>query len=230
MKCTYFYLFIAKFFLIYSNFSLTFILKNFYKSVSVSIFIKLHATLKELQDKVFVVRAVVYRSKNKGSCQNYICLKPDLLVTMIWSLPSEREPAFKAWKFPFPYPFSSTICQFANFFEVNKKKGSFSGIELTTLSLWYANFIETFRVTPINLLFCFFSLSSRIFDKLKRKIHKKSEVLLRLKQWLLYILTFPRSLYGTKYPSWSQLLLYHHIWRFPVFYFLLVTEVWICST
>ena len=71
---------------------------------------------------------------------------------------------------------------FANFFEVNKKKGSFSGIELTTLSLWYANFIETFRVTPINLLFCFFSLSSRIFDKLKRKIHKKSEVLLRLKQ------------------------------------------------
>lgn len=70
-------------FLIYNNFSLTFILKNFYKSVSVSIFIKLHATLKELQDKVFVVRAVVYRSKNKGSCQNYIYLKPDLLVTMI---------------------------------------------------------------------------------------------------------------------------------------------------
>lgn len=125
MKCTYFYLFIAKFFLIYNNFSLTFILKNFYKSVSVSIFIKLHATLKELQDKVFVVRAVVYRSKNKGSCQNYICLKPDLLVTMIWSLLSEREPAFKAWKFPFPYPFSSTICQFANLFEVNKKKGVF---------------------------------------------------------------------------------------------------------
>lgn len=106
-------------FLIYNNFSLTFILKNFYKSVSVSIFIKLHATLKELQDKVFVVRAVVYRSKNKGSCQNYICLKPDLLVTMIWSLPSEREPAFKAWKFPFPYPFSK------------QKKESFSGIELT---------------------------------------------------------------------------------------------------
>ena len=70
-------------FLIYNNFSLTFILENFYKSVSVSIFIKLHATLKELQDKVFVIRAVVYRSKNKGSCQNYICLKPDLLVTMI---------------------------------------------------------------------------------------------------------------------------------------------------
>lgn len=70
-------------FLIYNNFSLTFILKNFYKSVSVSIFIKLHATLKELQNKVFVVRAVVYRSKNKGSCQNYICLKPDLLMTMI---------------------------------------------------------------------------------------------------------------------------------------------------
>ena len=70
-------------FLIYNNFSLTFILKNFYKSVSVSIFIKLYATLKELQNKVFVVRAVVYRSKNKGSCQNYICLKPDLLVTMI---------------------------------------------------------------------------------------------------------------------------------------------------
>ena len=154
-------------FLIYNNFSLTFILKNFYKSVSVSIFIKLHATLKELQDKVFVVRAVVYRSKNKGSCQNYICLKPDLLMTMIWSLPSEREPAFKAWKFPFPYPFSSTILPI---FWGKQKKESFSGIELTGDPL---TLVCEFHWDISNLLFCFFSLSSRIFDKLKRKIHKK---------------------------------------------------------